>query len=35
MGKVPNVTAHYYAFYACAGLDDYDDLPGNWITNKL
>ncbi|WP_227628559.1 leucine-rich repeat protein [Klebsiella oxytoca] len=35
MGKVPNVTAHYYVFYACAGLDDYDDLPGNWITNKL
>lgn len=35
MSKVPNVTAHYYAFHACAGLDDYDDLPGNWITNKL
>lgn len=35
MGKVPNVTAHYYVFYACVGLDDYDDLPGNWITNKL
>ncbi|UVW50890.1 hypothetical protein NYO12_16970 [Klebsiella variicola] len=35
MGKVPNVTVNYYAFYACAGLDDYDDLHGNWITNKL
>lgn len=35
MAKVPNVTAHYYVFYSCADLDDYDDLPGNWITNKL
>lgn len=35
MARVPNVTAHYYAFYSCADLDDYDDLPGNWITNKL
>lgn len=35
MGKVPNVTAHYYAFYNCTSLDDFADLPGNWITNKL
>lgn len=35
MDKVPNVTAHYYAFYNCASLDDFSDLPGNWITNKL
>lgn len=35
MGKVPNVTAHYYAFSNCASLDDYDALPGNWIANKL
>ena len=34
MGKVPNVTAHYYAFYNCTSLDDFADLPGNWITNK-
>ena len=35
MDKVPNVTAHYYAFYNCASLDDFSDLPGNWIANKL
>ncbi|WP_368286765.1 phage tail protein I [Klebsiella variicola] len=35
MGKVPNVTAHYYTFNKCTSLEDYDVLPGNWITNKL
>ncbi|MFQ9621305.1 MAG: hypothetical protein ACLR17_00445 [Enterobacteriaceae bacterium] len=34
MGKVPNVTTHYYAFYSCTS-HDFADLPGNWITNKL
>lgn len=35
IGKIPNVTAHYFALYACDRLDDYSQLPGNWITNKL
>ncbi len=35
MSKVPNVTAHYYTFNKCTSLEDYDVLPGNWITNKL
>lgn len=35
MGKVANVTAHYYTFNKCTSLEDYDVLPGNWITNKL
>ena len=35
ISKLPNATAFYYTLFACNSLDDFDDLPGNWITNKL
>ncbi|MFH2504045.1 leucine-rich repeat protein [Klebsiella indica] len=35
ISKMTNISAHYYTFNNCVSLDDYDNLPNNWIINRL